>query len=464
MKADRTEKDRQNQDRKGALVLLVDDDPGMLKLLSLRLKGFGFETLSARSGADALALLEANPVTVLVSDLRMEPMDGLALFARVQQRWPALPVILLTAHGTIRDAVDATREGVFAFLTKPVDKDELLSTLNKALALHGLGADSPVNNTIPVLTRSARMFQLLEQARLYADSDVNILVTGESGTGKELLADTIHRLSPRADKPFVAINCSAIPAELLESELFGYVKGAFTGANQDREGLFSTADGGTVLLDEIGDMPYPLQAKLLRVLQEGVVRPVGGRADIPIDVRVISATHINLDEAIANKYFREDLYYRLNVVSLHLPPLRERLEDIPLLVEHFLAKIARRTGKAEKVLAPDALGLLLGYSWPGNIRQLENVMERLFALSTTPLISATLAREALPGEVPLGIASLSEARKDFEREYLVQLLTATSGNMTLAAELAGRNRSDFHKLAKKHGLDPARYRHPAEED
>jgi len=463
MRGDGMEKRRQQSDTKGALVLLVDDDPGMLKLLSLRLKAFAFDTLSARSGEEALALLEANPVTVLVSDLRMEPMDGLALFSRVQQRWPALPVILLTAHGTIRDAVDATREGVFAFLTKPVDKDELLSTLNKALALHGgQGGDSPVTSAMPVLTRSARMFQLLEQARLYADSDVNILVTGESGTGKELLADTIHRLSPRADKPFVAINCSAIPTELLESELFGYVKGAFTGASQDREGLFSTADGGTVLLDEIGDMPYPLQAKLLRVLQEGIVRPVGGRTDIPINVRVISATHINLDEAIVDKRFREDLYYRLNVVSLHLPPLRERLEDIPLLVEHFLAKIARRTGKPEKVLAPDALGHLLGYSWPGNIRQLENVMERLFALSTAPLISATLAREALPGEMPLGIASLSEARKEFEREYLVQLLTATSGNMTLAAELAGRNRSDFHKLVKKHGLDPARYRDTGE--
>ena len=456
-------KHKQNISSKSPLILLVDDDPGMLKLLSLRLKAFGFETISARCGDDALALLETNPVTVLVSDLRMEPMDGLTLFRRVQQRWPAMPVILLTAHGTIRDAVDATREGVFAFLTKPVDKDELLSTLNEALALHGSGSDTQMND-VPVLTRSARMFQLLEQARLYADSDVNILVTGESGTGKELLADTIHRLSPRADQPFVAINCSAIPAELLESELFGYVKGAFTGANQDREGLFSTADGGTVLLDEIGDMPYPLQAKLLRVLQEGVVRPVGGRSDISIDVRVISATHINLDEAIIHKHFREDLYYRLNVVSLHLPPLRERLEDIPLLVEHFLAKIARRTGKAEKQLAPDALGLLLGYSWPGNIRQLENVMERLFALSTAPVISAMLAREALPGEAPLGIASLSEARKDFEREYLVQLLTATSGNMTMAADLAGRNRSDFHKLAKKHGLDPAVYRKVGEID
>src|SRR5690606_30033011 len=326
------------------LILVVDDDPGMLQLLGMRLKAFGFRTLAARSGPEALALLEQHPVHVLVSDLRMEPMDGMALFARVHERWPVLPVIMLTAHGTIRDAVDATREGIFAFLTKPVDRDELHSTLHSALALHRPGAQAgaaPGGET-RLLTRSGRMYRLLEQARLYAESDVNILITGESGTGKELLADSIHRASARADKPFVAINCSAIPQELLESELFGYVKGAFTGANQDREGLFSTAEGGTVLLDEIGDMPYALQAKLLRVLQENVLRPVGGRADIPIDVRIISATHIDLPAAIADKRFREDLYYRLNVVSLALPPLRERREDIPLLVEHFLAKIARR--------------------------------------------------------------------------------------------------------------------------
>ena len=445
------------------LVLVVDDDPGMLQLLGMRLKAFGYRTLTARSGPEALALLEQHPVHVLVSDLRMEPMDGMALFARVHERWPVLPVIMLTAHGTIRDAVDATREGIFAFLTKPVDKDELHSTLNSALALHRPGGEAgTAAGEIRLLTRSARMNRLLEQARLYAESDVNILITGESGTGKELLADSIHRLSARADKPFVAINCSAIPQELLESELFGYVKGAFTGANQDREGLFSTAEGGTVLLDEIGDMPYALQAKLLRVLQENVLRPVGGRLDIPIDVRIISATHVDLAQAIVDRRFREDLYYRLNVVSLALPPLRERREDIPLLVEHFLAKIARRTGKGEKTLAPDALGLLLGYHWPGNIRQLENVMERLFALAGGPVIPATLAQQALPGDAPLRIASLSEARKDFERDYLARLLAATQGNMTVAAELAGRNRSDFHKLVKRHGLNPAQYRRAGE--
>jgi len=294
--------------------------------------------------------------------------------------------------------------------------------------------------------------------RLYAESDVNILITGESGTGKELLADTIHRQSSRASKPFVAINCSAIPHELLESELFGHMKGAFTGATHNREGLFTTANGGTVLLDEIGDMPYALQAKLLRVLQENVLRPVGGRADIPIDIRILSATHMDLGTAIVEKRFREDLYYRLNVVNLELPPLRERREDIPLLVDHFLAKIASRTGKGEKSLSPEALGLLLGYDWPGNIRQLDNVMERLFALSSGPVISARHTQQALPVDMSMRLSSLSEAKKEFEMSYLVQLLAATNGNMTLAAELAGRNRSDFHKLVKRHALNPAQYR------
>jgi len=441
-----------------ATVLIVDDDPGLLQLLKIRLEAFGYATLSASTGNEALSILETQSVNVLVTDLRMEPMDGMALFERVHERWPGIPVIMLTAHGTIREAVDATHRGIFAFLTKPVDKDELQSTLKKATDQIRPGTSREPAAEGRLLTRSARMFELLEQARLYAESDVNILVTGESGTGKELLADSIHNWSSRADRAFVAINCSAIPQELLESELFGYVKGAFTGANQNREGLFATADGGTVLLDEIGDMPYSLQAKLLRVLQEGQIRPVGGREDIPIDIRAVSATHVNLASSIAEKRFREDLYYRLNVVSLHIPPLRERIEDIPLLTEHFLNAIAARTGKPRKTLSPQALNLLLNYDWPGNIRQLENVMERLFALCSGPIISDTLASQSLPSETTPRIHSLSDARKDFERRYLTQLLTATRGNMTQAAELAGRNRSDFHKLVKRHELNPATFR------
>ena len=439
-------------------VLIVDDDPGMLQLLSLRLGGFGYEVMTAQSGPDALAILEDQVVNVVLSDLRMEPMDGMELFQKVNERWPGIPFIVLTAHGTIREAVSATQEGVFAFLTKPVDKDELESTLKRIGDLYQPVSAEPEPGSSGILTRSPKMYQLLEQARLYAQSDVNILITGESGTGKEVLADTIHNSSPRQGKPFVAINCSAIPQELLESELFGHVKGAFTGAQQDREGLFATAEGGTILLDEIGDMPYLLQAKILRVLQEGKLRPVGGRADVCLDVRVISATHIDLELAMAEKRFREDLFYRLNVVNLQLPPLRERLEDIPLLVDHFLSRIASRTGKPSKTLAPDAVGVLLGYDWPGNIRQLENTVERLFALASGPVIAASLVEQSLPVERVKPVAPLADARREFERSYLVQMLTATNGNMTLAAELAGRNRSDFHKLVKRHGINPDRYR------
>lgn len=441
-------------------VLLVDDDPGLLQLLEIRLESFGYSTLSVASGPEALDLLEGQKVQALITDLRMEPMDGIELFTRVHDRWPGLPVIMLTAHGTIREAVDATLKGVFAFLTKPVDRDELQTVLKKAIGLHPSTEENgapPIEGKI--VTRSARMFELLEQSRLYAESDANILITGESGTGKELLAETIHSYSARSDNPFVAINCSAIPSELLESELFGYTKGAFTGATQNRDGLFTSANGGTVLLDEIGDMPFQLQAKLLRVLQEGEVRPVGGRDNIDIDIRVISATHMDLENGIAEKRFREDLFYRLNVVHLDIPPLRERLEDIPLLSEYFLTDIGSRSDKPQKTLSPQAMGLLLSYDWPGNIRQLQNIMERLSALSRSPVISETLARQAIPADSTARTHSLKNAKKGFERQYLIQLLTATQGNMTLAAELADKNRSAFHKLVKQHSINPANFRH-----
>ena len=445
-------------------VLLVDDDPGLLQLLEIRLESFGYHTLSAASGPEALELLARQPVQALITDLRMEPMDGRELFAAVRERWPTVPVIMLTAHGTIREAVDATVEGVFSFLTKPVEPAELQSVLDRAMSLHPVQAETDAAPQGRVMTRSARMFELLEQTRLYAESDANILVTGESGTGKELLAETIHAHSARAQGPFIAINCSAIPDELLESELFGHRKGAFTGAAQDRQGLFVAADGGTVLLDEIGDMPVQLQAKLLRVLQEGEVRPLGAQQNVPVDLRVISATHVDLEASIRERKFREDLYYRLNVVNLHIPPLRERLEDIPLLAEHFLAAIAERAGKPQKKLSPEALGQLLNHDWPGNIRELQNAMERLNALSRGPVIAESLLSQALPLEASPRIHSLSEARRDFDRQYLAQLLSATRGNMTQAAELAGRNRSDFHKLVKRHALNAADFRQSNDED
>lgn len=439
-------------------ILLVDDDTGMMDLLSMRLQSAQYRTVCAESGARALALMEDKLPDLVMTDLRMEEMDGLALFEKIHQRWPSIPVIMLTAHGSISEAVNATQKGLYSFLTKPVDKDELLTTLGKALQIAPAANVDDVSTRIK--TRSAKMFNVLEQTRLLAESDVNVLVTGESGTGKELIARELHSLSRRTNKPFVSINCSAIPAEILESELFGHVKGAFTGAIRDNPGLFAAAEDGVVFLDEIGDMPMALQAKLLRVLQERVARPVGGTDNVAIKARVVSATHKDLMQAIQNGEFREDLFYRLNVVNIRLPSLRERREDILLLAQHFLQAIADRNHTVAKQLSPEAITRLLEYHWPGNVRQLENVMEQCAALTRANIISETLISNAIPGSLSTGIRPLSEAKREFEREYIIGLLKSTDGNMRLAAKLAGRNRSDFYKIVNRHNLDVQTYKRP----
>jgi two-component system response regulator GlrR len=308
-----------------------------------------------------------------------------------------------------------------------------------------------------IITRSPAMEACLQQARMVANTDTRVLVTGESGTGKELLARAIHRASPRAERPFVAVNCGAIPGELLESELFGHARGAFTGAVQAHKGLFQTADGGTLFLDEIGDMPLPLQVKLLRALQEGEVRPVGATRSIPVDVRVISATHRDLDAQRNAGLFREDLYYRLNVVSLRLPPLAERREDIPVLATHFLRKLAERYRKPLPTLAPDAMALLIAAPWPGNVRQLLNLLEQAVALTTTAVIPASVVQNALQ-EDAAALVPFEEARKSFERDYLVRLLKITGGNVTQAAQMAKRNRTEFYKLLQRHRLEPSMFK------
>jgi two-component system response regulator GlrR len=434
-------------------ILLVDDDSGMMDLLSMRLQSAGYRTLCADNGIAALALMEERLPELVMTDLRMEEMDGLALFEDIHRRWPSLPVVVLTAHGSIPEAVKATQKGVYAFLTKPVDKEELLNTIERALKSLPQGGSTEEPVIGPVVTRSAKMFNILEQTRLLAQSDVNVLLTGESGTGKELIARELHHISHRAQRPFVPVNCSAIPADMLESELFGHVKGAFTGAIRDHQGLFAAANGGILFLDEIGDMPLPLQAKLLRVLQDKTIRPVGGTENIAIDVRVVSATHKDLLRAIQQGEFREDLFYRLNVVNITLPSLRQRREDILLLANHFLEKIAGRNQSARKQLSPQAIGQLLEYDWPGNVRQLENVMEQCAALSRSTVISETLVSNAIPGSLNSSMRPLSEAKRDFEREYIATLLKSTDGNMRLAAKLAGRNRSDFYKIVSRHKLD-----------
>ncbi|TMH53638.1 MAG: response regulator, partial [Betaproteobacteria bacterium] len=413
-------------------ILLVDDDPDLLKLISLRLTSAGYRVRTADSGETALAALAIARPAAVITDMRMPGIDGLQLFDAIHRQHPALPVIILTAHGTIPDAVSATQRGVFAFLTKPCDSQELLQKVANAVRLTGDAAEPTRQASgewrAGIITRSPRMEDLLRQARLVADSDASVLIFGESGTGKELLAHAIHRASRRGTRPFVGVNCSAIPEPLLESELFGHARGAFSGAVQAHKGLFLAADGGTIFLDEIGDMPLALQVKLLRVLQEDEVRPVGATQSVPIDVRVISATHRDLDAQKAAGHFREDLYYRLNVVSLKLPPLSERREDIPLLATHFLRKLAERYKKPVPSLAPDAMAVLIAAPWPGNVRQLLNLLEQALALTTTSVIPATLVQGALREDTGV-LAPFEEARKQFERDYLVRLLKITGGNV-----------------------------------
>jgi two-component system response regulator GlrR len=438
-------------------VLLVDDDKDLLHLISMRLGASGYAAATAESGEAALAALAVSPPDLVITDLRMEGMDGLALFDAIHRAAPALPVIILTAHGTIPEAVAATRRGVFGFLTKPFDPKVLLDTVAMALRLSGAPAGADESWRAEMVTRSPAMESLLAQAKRVAVSDAAICILGASGTGKELLARAIHRASRRAEAPFVAVNCGAIPEGLLESELFGHKKGSFTGAVQDRRGLFQAAEGGTLFLDEIGDMPQPLQVKLLRALEEKVVRPVGTSETIEINVRVISATHRRLEERIAAGEFREDLYYRLNVVKLVLPALAERREDIPLLAGHFLKDFARRYDRPRLALSPEAMELLVAAPWPGNVRQLLNVVEQAVALSATDVIPASLVRQAL-GAGDSALTPLDEARRAFERDYLARILKITAGNVTQAARLAGRNRTEFYRLLERHSLEPGMFK------
>lgn len=436
--------------RKPANLLLVDDDPSLLKLLGMRLTSEGFNVTTAESGQEALRLLNREQIDLVISDLRMDEMDGMALFAEIQKHQPGMPVIILTAHGSIPDAVAATQQGVFSFLTKPVDRDALYKAIDAALSLSTPAGDESWREDI--VTRSPLMLRLLEQVKMVAQSDVSVLINGQSGTGKEVLAQAIHAASPRAKKAFIAINCGALPEQLLESELFGHAKGAFTGAVSSREGLFQAAAGGTLFLDEIGDMPLSLQVKLLRVLQERKVRPLGSNRDIDIDVRIISATHRDLPKAMEKGEFREDLYYRLNVVNLKLPALNERAEDIPLLANHLLRESAKRHKPFVRSFSSDAMKRLMAASWPGNVRQLVNVIEQCVALTSAPVISEALIEQALEGE-NTALPTFVEARNQFELHYLRKLLQITKGNVTQAARMAGRNRTEFYKLLSRHELD-----------
>jgi two-component system, NtrC family, response regulator GlrR len=436
-------------------VLIVDDDNDVLNLLENWLTKENYDVKRADSGLDALNLVGIYAPDLVVTDLYMEGMDGMALLTELHNDNPLLPVIMLSGQAQIPDAIKAMHLGTSAFLTKPINQDEFLETVKRVSP----NIDKNVLNefTKNIIYKSKAMSDIIEMASLVADNDVSVFISGSTGSGKEVIAKAIHEASSRRDRRFIAINCGAIPEQLLESELFGHEKGAFTGANVKHEGLFQAANGGTIFLDEIGDMPLALQVKLLRVLQDFEVRPVGSTKTYPIDVRLISATHKNLEDAVEKGEFREDLYYRLKVVPLEIPNLSERQDDIPALAEHFLTVFSKNNHQDKKKFSPDAMKYLISMPWPGNVRQLINVIDLCATLSKTKNIPLSLVKKAVHDD-PVHMQTLKEAKQAFERGYLLSVLRITHGHVANAAKIAGRNRTEFYKLLNQYNIEPARFR------
>ena len=445
-------------------ILVVDDDEDILALLSKWLGSEGFKVHTSLSGEDALSQLDTLNPNLVITDLFMGGMSGMELLSIIHRDSPLLPVIMLSGQAKIPDAVKATHLGSSAFLTKPINKEELFEQVKKALRLSPDQVDTKLrpNQENAIIYRSKVMSDIVDLAELVGDSNVTVFISGATGTGKEVIARAIHDFSGRRDKPFIAVNCGAVPEQLLESELFGHEKGAFTGASAKHEGLFQAANHGTLFLDEIGDMPLSLQVKLLRVLQDFEVRPVGSTRSYPVDVRIISATHQDLDQAVQDGDFREDLYYRLKVVPVEMPALSERREDIPLLASHFLQKRAKQNNTKVKHFAPDAMDYLLAASWQGNIRQLINVVELCVTLSKTETIPLSLVKTALQDQ-PAPLQTLKDAKQEFERNYLISVLRLSQGQVASAARIAGRNRTEFYKLLNQHNINPVDFRGKSEE-
>lgn len=443
-------------------ILVVDDDEGLLHLLRMRLSALGFSVTPCTGGRDALTAARQETFDIAITDLRLRAEDGLALAEELMQIQPGLPVIILTAHGSIPNAVEAMQRGAFGYLTKPFDDKELKATLDKALIQLRMTREIQRLKSLVkelyglenVIARSPAMQRLFQQVAQIADSDATILLTGETGTGKEVLARVLHANSRRSKGPFVALNCAAISETLFESELFGHIRGAFTNAIAAKRGLFQSAHGGTLFLDEIAEMSLPMQVKLLRAVQEREVREVGAEYATKVDVRIITATNKDLAESVKAGTFRHDLYYRVSVVPLALPPLRERKDDIPLLAQHFLKQSAKRSNKDVRGFTPAAMHRLMVYPWPGNVRELENAVEKAVVMSRQDMVLPELLPTA-GATSDIGLKPLTEAKEDFERTYLRNVLQMTGGNISRAAQFAGRYRADFYKMLKKYGLHPS---------
>jgi two-component system, NtrC family, response regulator GlrR len=443
-------------------ILVVDDERNLVAVIQMGLEAAGYEVLTAYDEKEALRRAKEQAIDLSIVDLQLVQKDGISLMEDLHLIIPEMPVIILTGYGSIESAVEAMKRGAYSYITKPYESRELLFQIQKALENRRLfseierlkGLLETKYGFSNIVARSDKMRKVLEGISRIANTDSTVLILGESGTGKDLIAKAIHLASERKDKPFVAINCAALPEALLESNLFGHEKGAFSGAIKDAKGLFLQAHGGTIFLDEIGDMPLSIQAKILRVIQERQFRPIGSEKLVEVNVRIIVATNKNLEEQVKQGLFREDLYYRIHVIPVYLPSLRDRKEDIPPLVDHFLEKSRLQMKKEIKGLTPQAMQKLMLYDWPGNVRELENVVEYAAAMTDKEYITEDLILQT-KGVVSQGpVKPLKEAKDAFEKSYLIYLMETCKGNVTEAAQFAGKYRADFYDLLKKHSLNP----------
>lgn len=447
-------------------ILIVDDEKNLAELICMGLESAGYEVCVALDEVVALEKVKEQIFDLAIVDLQLVNTDGITLMEDLHLIHPQIPVVILTGFGSIENAVKAMRRGAYSYLTKPFESETLLFEIKKAIDNRRLSSEIErlkglleAKYSFPnIMARSDKMAKVLEGVSRIAKTDSTVLILGESGTGKDLIAKAIHLASERKEKPFVAINCAALPETLLESNLFGHEKGAFSGAIKEAKGLFLQAHGGTIFLDEIGDMPASLQAKILRVLQERQFRPIGSEKVIEVDVRIIVATNKNLEEQVKLGLFREDLYYRIHVIPIYLPPLRERKEDIPPLVEHFLEKARTQMKKEIKGFTPLAMQKLMLYDWPGNVRELENAIEYAAAMTDKEFITEDLILQTKGTVSQEPVKPLKEARDAFEKSYLIYLLEVAKGNVSEAAKRAGKYRADFYDLLRKHNLNPADFK------